>query len=153
MGDHMHTHPDTPSELPERRRRRGGAAIEFGLWLPVMLTIVSGITDVSWMMSRYHQVVRAARDGARVGVSIVEDEDTSYGTKIKAAAEAHAEAILDGVGMPCDDRCSVKADIVTNDGLDYLEVDVTYRYDPLLGMLPLQTDLNSRFVMMLQQQD
>ena len=138
-----------------RRQRLGGAAIEFALWLPVIMTMISGIIDVSWMMSRYHQVVRAARDGARVGVAIIEDDDTTYGAEIKAAAEDHTEALMDGVGLECstNPNCDVVADIVTEDGLDYLEVSVTYRYEPMMGILPLRTDLNSAFTMMLQQQD
>jgi len=136
-----------------RRQRAGGAAIEFGLWLPVIMAMLSGIVDVSWMMSRYHQVVRAARDGARVGVAIIEADDVAYGSEITAASTAHAEALLDGVGMTCDSDCTVTSTIITDGGLDYLEVEVQYEYEPLMNMVPLETTLQSRFTMMLQQQD
>ena len=136
-----------------RRERRGANAVEFGLWLPVLAILFSGIVDVSWMMSRYHNVSRAARDGARVGVAIIEDETVTPGTVITATAKSHAEAILNGVGMTCDGRCTVTATLTTLSSNDVLEVDVTYDYQPLIGLLPLGTTaMRSRFTMMVQQQ-
>lgn len=131
---------------------RGASALEFALWLPVILAMIAGITDISWMMHSYHNVVRSARDGARVGVSIIEDEDTVAGSEVRARAVAHAQAILEGVRMPCDDRCDVTARIVTDSGAEFLEVQVRYDYEPLLNFLPLATTLESTFIMMLQQQ-
>ena len=137
-----------------RRDRKGGAAIEFALWLPVMMTVASGIIDTSWMMSRYHQVTRAARDSARVGISIIEPEDVIPGVLVKAAAKDHAEDLLNGVGMGCvAPGCVVDATIVTQSGRDYLRVEVDWEYTPLMGLLPLNTNLHSEFMMMLQQQD
>jgi Flp pilus assembly protein TadG len=136
-----------------RRKREGANVVEFGLWLPVLAILFSGIVDVSWLMSRYHNVARAARDGARVGVSIIEDEDSTPGDEMEAVAKSHAEAILNGVGMTCDTRCTVVASLTTVSSSDVLEVDVTYTYEPLIGLLPLgSSTLHSTFTMMVQQQ-
>ena len=136
-----------------RRKREGANAVEFGLWLPVLAVLFSGIVDVSWLMSRYHNVARAARDGARVGVAVIEDEDVTPGDEMTAAAKGHAEAILNGVGMTCDTRCTVTATLTTKSSSDVLQVDVTYNYQPLIGLLPLGTTaMRSRFTMMVQQQ-
>ncbi|MFK7928437.1 MAG: TadE family protein [Myxococcota bacterium] len=140
---------------PRRRRgRAGGAAIEFALWLPVMMTVASGIIDTSWMMSRYHQVTRAARDAARVGISVIEPEDVAPGSMVSSAAEDHAQAVLNGVGMGCPpSTCVTDATIINTGGRDYLRMDVQWEYEPLMGLLPLNTTLRSTFTMMLQQQD
>lgn len=138
----------------QRRRRRGGAAIEFGLWLPVIMSMLAGIVDIGWMMHAHHNVVRAARDGARVGVAVIEGDDVVAGTEAKDVAEDHARAILDGVRMTCTDaNCNVAADVIREDGVNYLRVTVGYDFEPLVKFLPLETRLQSQFVMMLQQQD
>jgi Flp pilus assembly protein TadG len=140
------------SLLSRRRDRRGANLMEFGLWLPALATLFSGVVDVSWMMSQYHNVVRAARDGARVGVAIIEDDETTRGEVITEAAEDHANDILTGVGMACGSGCTVDANVVAVSGTDMLVVQVTYPYEPLIGLIPLRTSMTSTFSMMLQQQ-
>lgn len=137
--------------MQPRRQRRGANAVEFGLWIPVLFVLFAGLVDLSWLMSRYQNVVRAARDGARVGVAIIEDDDDVPGSVMGPVAEDHAKAILDGVGMTCDTGCTVEAKLI-NDGSDMLEVRVVYPFEPLIGFLPLKTDMKSQFTMMVQQQ-
>lgn len=132
------------------RSRRGAAATEFGLWLPILAVLISGVLDISWMMSRYHNVVRAARDGARVGASIIEPDDTVPGAIITVAAEEHAKAILDGVGMTCGAGCTVEATLVNLPG-SAIEVVVVYPFEPLLGIFPINVDMRSSFAMRVQQ--
>ena len=48
---------------------RGAAAVEFGLILPVLLTIVGGILDFGRMYNQQILLSNAARDGARQVVS------------------------------------------------------------------------------------
>lgn len=133
-----------------RRQRRGGAAIEFALWLPVLAILLSGIIDIAWMVSRYHNVVRAARDGARVGAAIIEPDTETPGALVLEASRAHAEVILDGVGMPCDVGRAVTSELVEIPG-SAVEVRVNYPYRPALGLFPLPVTLTSRFAMRLQQ--
>ncbi|MFT7520000.1 MAG: Flp pilus assembly protein TadG [Kiritimatiellia bacterium] len=133
------------------RRRRGAAAIEFAMWIPVLAVLFSGIVDVSWMMSRQHNVVRAARDGARVGAVIIEDGAVTPGTDITRVAEEHAVSILNGVGMTCDGGCKVTATYVTSPRA-MVTVHVEYDFVPLMGLIPLSTTLTTSFTMMAQQQ-
>jgi hypothetical protein len=132
-----------------RRQRRGASALEFGLWLPVLVSGFAGMVDISWMMSEYSSVVRAARDGARVGVAVIEDEMVPPGSEMTVAAEAHASAVLAGVDMPCGTGCTVEA--TYDASTEFLTVEVIYPYEPLLGFLPLATQLRSSFTMRSQQ--
>lgn len=123
--------------------------MEFGLWLPVLFSLFAGLIDVSWMMSRYQNVVRAARDAARVGVAVVEDETSAPGAEITAAAEAHADALLTGVDMPCGDGCDIVTTFEASSGR--LTVTINYPYEPILGFLPLGSTLQSSFTMQSKQ--
>lgn len=50
-----------------RRARRGQSLVEFALTLPVLLTIVAGVVEVSNILLMYNRVQLAAREGARFG--------------------------------------------------------------------------------------
>lgn len=53
-----------------RRRRsvsRGQALVEFALFVPLMMTLVVGATDISTLLDDHLNVVYASRAGARVG--------------------------------------------------------------------------------------
>lgn len=47
--------------------RRGANAIEFALVMPVLLAIVTGMMDYSWIFMLRHGAMNAARYGARQG--------------------------------------------------------------------------------------
>lgn len=53
--------------LPRGRRRRGAAALEFALVLPLLLVLVLGAIDWGYYFFVEQVVVNAAREGARVG--------------------------------------------------------------------------------------
>lgn len=50
-----------------RSKRRGQALVEFALFVPVLLLMVVGATDISTLLDNHLDVVYAARAGARVG--------------------------------------------------------------------------------------
>lgn len=49
------------------RSRRGAAAVETALVLPVLLIFLFGIIEFGWMISVKNSLVHAAREGAREG--------------------------------------------------------------------------------------
>lgn len=68
-----------------RRDARGGAAIPFALWLPVLTGMLMAVTDLSLLLAGSAGMDHAARDTARaVARGIVSPE----------AAEAHLRALL-----------------------------------------------------------
>ncbi len=131
-------------------RRRGAAAIEFGLWMPVLAVLLSGLVDLSWFMSRYHLVQRATMDGVRFGVRKASEEDTSdpQGSKQVPAAEQRALAVLTGFGLSSP---TVNATLIPNGAgcpFDRLEMDTTVQFQPLIGFLPMPTTISADFAMM-----
>lgn len=49
------------------RRRRGQALVEFALVLPLLLALLVGIVDVSFVYNHQLLLTNAAREGARLG--------------------------------------------------------------------------------------
>ena len=76
--------------LKRETNRRGAAVIEFGLWVLILVTMVSGIIDFGAFMHQLHVVQRAARDAARVAAA---SRDVDNAT---AAAEDYALMVLAG---------------------------------------------------------
>ncbi len=126
--------------------------MEFALWLPVIMVLLGGILDVGWYLSRQQNVIRAARDGARIGSTVLEDQTDNRGAQIEAAAEAQAKLVLDGLGMPCGTGCEVDALYEQSTGRAAVVVTVRYPFGPLVGVVPLPTHLAAQFTMMTQQQ-
>lgn len=53
-----------------RRASRGQALVEFALFLPLLMSLVIGATDVAMLLNNHLDVVYAARAGARIGAVI-----------------------------------------------------------------------------------
>ncbi len=140
----------TPTRSPSshrlrRLRRRGSAATEFALWMPLITLLFSGMVDFSWYMSRYHNIVRVARDAARVAVSTYENPvDDAAGSLMIPAAEAHAIKSLTMMGMPCLDCVTVTYSKVP---FKHIKVEVQYDFEPLVGFYKWDGILYSKFVM------
>ena len=47
--------------------RRGGNALEFALVVPVLLALVTGLVDYSWVFLLRNCAILSAREGARMG--------------------------------------------------------------------------------------
>jgi len=128
--------------------------MEFAFWLPVIMALVGGIIDVGWYLSRYQNVVRSARSGARAGASTIEDNGVVPGAQIEAAAVAQAKMVLGGVDMPCTptNGCIIDAVWDTSSTRAAIVVTVTYRSQPMVGIVPIPANVVAQFSMMTQQQ-
>jgi len=51
--------------IPSERSERGAAAVEFALVLPLLLLLVCGIIEFSFVFNRYISVTNVAREGVR----------------------------------------------------------------------------------------
>lgn len=56
-----------------RQRRRGAAAVEMAVVMPVLFTLVFGIIEFGWMLAVQNTLVHAAREGTRVGALVGHD--------------------------------------------------------------------------------
>ena len=135
--------------------RKGAAALEAALVLPVLLLLFAGILDLSNYISTYHRINRVARDAARVG-SVVIEGDEPTGDDICEAAESHAELALDAAGLACAAGCTIDTEweVDAGSGYAFVVVGVEYPYDGLTGLIPLLTDIGitTQFAMVTQQQ-
>lgn len=135
-----------------RRLRRGVAAMEFALTLPVFLFVVLGVADLSYFITSLYDVQRAARDGARVG-SVTLEGGTPTGAVINAEAIAQAKQVLLASGKPCGEGCSVTSTWVLVEGFRYVQVNVTYPHRPFTpGLHLVPTYARASFFMLTQQQ-
>lgn len=137
---------------PVARKRRGIAAMEFILMMPVFILTVTGVIELSNFITNFHHVQRAARDGARVG-SVTLEGVNADGSLIKEAAAQQAIDVLDASNRPCGVGCSVAADWYTYEGRKYVTVTVAYPYEPVTWMFGQLADSSvAQFTMLTQQQ-
>lgn len=52
----------------QKKKRRGAAAVEFALIVPVMLTFTFGLIEISRISLFKESMVQATREGARLGI-------------------------------------------------------------------------------------
>lgn len=108
-----------------RRGTRGTAAIEFGLVLPLLLIVLVGIIDYGHIHFTRLTMTNAAREGARVGVTLPAEQ-------AQAAAIAAADSYLD--------RAGVEATVVAttpSDADPTVTVTITIDpFSPLIGLVP-----------------
>lgn len=137
-----------------QRARRGSAATEFALLLPVVFGIVTITVDVGWYLWRHSDVLEAAREGARHGGAMIENvAGTAAPNELDIETDAmnHARAVLGAQGAPCNTGCTVTADARTDTltGYRLLTVTVSYPYTPIVGIWEaLQGPVRASFTLM-----
>lgn len=108
-----------------RRQTAGTAAIELGLVLPLLLIILVGIIDYGQIHFTRLTMTNAAREGARVGVTLP-------AAQAEAAAIAAADQYLDRAGV----EATVEA-TTPSDGDPTVTVTITIDpFSPLIGLVP-----------------
>ncbi|MBN1336269.1 MAG: pilus assembly protein [Deltaproteobacteria bacterium] len=116
--------------VPSRSPRRGAAAVEFGLILPVLLVILFGIFDFAWVFHQHGILTRALRDGCRSGavVPITGDPVTT--------AESAILANLTAGGFACGGTCTptVAWEEIVTDKLWVLDCTLTVPVMALSGL-------------------
>jgi len=132
------------------KNRRGASALEFALTLPIVMVVLTGILEYGWFLFQLSNVVHALRDGTRIGVTVPLEDDEGAVPR----AEAHARAVLDGLGVPCTDGggCIVRANIAVAGDVDTMTMSIEVDYTPIVGLLPTPALLRGDFTMMMQQQ-
>ena len=132
------------------RARRGASAVEFALWMPIMLLLFGGIIDLSMYMNQMHRVVRVSREAARhsASLNLSQLSDTSSTSAIdvglQTACNDRALAIFTDLGQPCT-SCSIACSWRTDTSAEsttmairpeIIEVVVSEPYVPMLNLLP-----------------
>jgi Flp pilus assembly protein TadG len=125
--------------LRRRRKRRedGVSAVEFGLVLPLFIIILLGIMDYGWVYYVKLTMTNAAREGARVGVTL--------DTNIESGAQTAAKGYLGAAGFnPDEAQWSVSSNLAD----PTLSVTVSVNpFKPLVGFVPTPSQLSSTAAM------
>lgn len=100
-------------------RRRGSAALEYALVLPVLLALAFALIDWSWYFFEWMTVTRAAGQGVRVATGLPMSQDP-LGVAEAEARRWMATGLASGGGAP-----SVTARLVPDGESSALEVEVT----------------------------
>lgn len=149
--------------------RRGIAAIEFALWLPVILVLIAAILDWGSYMTTRSSLQRAAIDGARVGAAKFEPTTLAPGSTARPAAEARARLVIEDQGLVCNAGCTITTafcfrntngpcDAIGPGGsrrpppVDSLFVEVDYDFRPWFGFAFTPTEIRTDFVMAMENQ-
>ena len=119
-------------------RRRGNAAIEFALILPVFFLLLIGMFEMSWMFFQRASVIAATREGCR-SAAVIPD---------KAFQQAYAQTKIDenlsryGINCGGAQACDIPAP--TFDGLvprETMRCEVTVEFRSLTGLIPVPPDM------------
>lgn len=127
-----------------RTTRRGAAAMEFALTLPIVLMITLGTVEYSWAFMNRVWLNNAARDAVRSATGVEP-------AAAPAQAERRARQALDELGVDCRSGCTVRAE-VRNGAYDVLALRIQMTYPRLSGFVPTPEDIGVEYVMMLEQQ-
>ncbi len=147
--------------------RRGAAATEFALWVPVLFGLASIVLDWGSYMTTRVNVGRAAMDGVRVGAAVFEPANATAGTISGPRGAERAKEVIEGMGLTC---VAPNCTIIWNycpagapgpcdcpDGscappVDSLRVEVNYAFTPWFGWSFTPTTISEEFVMAMESQ-
>jgi Flp pilus assembly protein TadG len=65
--------------------KKGQSLVEFALVLPILVLIIMGIFDLGWAVYMNNTIANAAREGARVGV-IITNQDAAIRARVRSAS-------------------------------------------------------------------
>ena len=132
-------------------RRRGGAAVEFGVTLPFILFIFQAGLEYGWLYTQQAWVVNAVRDVARFTITLdPSDED------VEDVAETRTRTLLqDGFGFDCTNdtqQCQIQAEYVPagyDDRYDVLVLSAAPEYRSFGGLVPVPDRLPAEMTMLM----
>ncbi len=131
-------------QRPPQRSRRGQAAVEMALVLPIFLVVLIGIIECSRAMYAYSVVSNAAREGARYGLMHPTWTDSSANPD-PDNIEARARRLTVGLDRSLLTVTTTLPDATTNKG-DRVRVTVAYSFRMILPFadLPLRSSATMR---------
>lgn len=120
---------------PERRRR-GANAIEFALTLPVLLLVVSGVFDWSWLAYQRTALKSAVSAGCRAA-SLIDpgQDDAALPDLQERATDVTLDALeVYGASGPCAEGCDVSVDLSGAPPGRVVRCTVAGRFRPVWGL-------------------
>jgi Flp pilus assembly protein TadG len=131
----------------KRDGRRGTAAVEFALVLPLFVVILFGVIEYGWVFYQTFSVASAVRDGLRTGATVpMTASPDSLATALQSTKDR-----LAGVGIT-PSAVTLNAQYKDVWPSKTLWLSATMPYKPLLGFVPVPTDISYEMRMILEQQ-
>jgi len=122
------------------RIRRGNAAIEFALILPVFFMLLIGMFEMSWMFFQRASVIAATREGCRAA-AVIPDE-----TYQKTYAQTKIDENLFRYGIDCSATHNCEIPLPTIDPtvsvpFQTMRCEATVEFRPLTGLIPMPAEM------------
>lgn len=117
-----------------RNRTRGQALVEFALVLPLFLLILAGVLDFGLLLYSRMTVINAAREGARVAITVPAPTTATIQSSANGAAQGVAQGISLAVSTACVPRPS-KTCAWNSAQSDSVSVVVTHTYHTFFPLL------------------
>ena len=130
-----------------RSNRRGAAAIEFALVLPIMIALAFGIIEYGWVFFQQANLQSAVREGARMGITVA----TTASPDPVATAITRTNAVLDAYNVPSGGR-TINATFNGASPQMLLVVTATVNYSDIVGLVPAPPTLSAQMSMLLEAQ-
>ena len=136
-----------PSVPAKRDRRRGAAAVEFALVLPLFAAMLFGVIEYGWFFYQNFNVASSVRDGLRVGVTVAQAASPDP----KATSVKKTQDLLTGVGI---NPASVTINAIYNGSTPSktLTLSATMPYKPIIGFVPAPANIGYSMTMLLELQ-
>ncbi len=128
-----------------KARRRGAAAIEFALVVPVLLLLLAGVIEWGWYLSREVAVIQAVREGALTG-TLTREEDDPVTAGTARLRDVLATTGFDAAGASCSGALTD-----TSIGRT-ITLQTSLRYVGLIPFIPTPTTLGAALTMRLVDQ-
>lgn len=115
------------------KNKKGAAAVEFALVLPILIVLVFGIIEFSIVLYDKAVITNASREGARAGIVFKTDSNQNYAPltvdEIRAIVNTYCGNYLITFGSSTTVTTTVARD---NPAPGYLRVAVSYPYSFLI---------------------
>jgi hypothetical protein len=121
-----------PRSLTHRSPRAGGASVEFGLVLPLLLLILLGLADTGWIFYNHGVLTRAVREGCRDGAVV-----DAGGDPATTASDAIIQLLDDWhYSCPSGELCEPEVAVETDArGRDVLVCSASVPVSSLTGLV------------------
>jgi Flp pilus assembly protein TadG len=132
-----------------RKLRRGGAAIEFAMTAPLLITILSGVIEWGWYLFQLQMVLNAVADGVRAGsrTAVSADPDPA---EVAAARTAQRLVDLDVVSSLSAAKAVVTATQGGTSAVPEITVTIDMDIEPLIGLIPTPSSYYAKSTLLIE---
>lgn len=143
----------SPPRARSRLPRRGAEAVEFALVMPVLISILIGMIEMSWLFYTRASLDSSTSVGCRAGALVDPGIREANLSEVQDAANTALISAMSELGLrECDTRCSSQVSLSGSTPSRTLICSVTYDFQPLIGLVLPQTDLVANQVVRMEWQ-